>query len=209
MDKDDLADFVRWAKEAEERGPSPHFVTVTCERLAVAELERCAEHVEADDPDGYRLLDAVRCLHLSMVAIMTAALNGSAGIGAMPEKARAKAIHALNNGEFATGERVMSYSELLTAVQTQGAIEWGPALMLTPEEAEACVTLNSRRERIDHPKPSSFIEARSELRRICLVVAPIVPRLASCVGHHFDDQDHDRIAKAVARIESAAVRGGD
>ncbi len=206
MDEDDIADFVRWAQEAEERGPSPDFVTITCERLAIAQLERCTEHLEADDADGYRLLDAVRSLHLAMVAIMTAALNGSAGIGAMPDKARAKAIQALNNGEIATGERVMSYAELLAAVQIEGAIEWGPAIVLTAEEAEACALLNARRERIDHPKPSSFLEARSALRSICRIVAPIVPRLAEAVDHHFDDAERVRLSDAVRRIDELVAR---
>jgi hypothetical protein len=127
----------------------------------------------------------------------------------MPDKARAKATQALNQGEFATGERVMSYGELLTSVQTEGAMEWGPALALTNDEAETCKTLNARRERIDHPKPSSFLEARSELRRICRVVAPIVPRLADCVGHHFENEDRGRLNCAVQRIQNAVSSGGE
>ncbi len=208
MDENDIADFVSWAKEAEERGPNPDFVTITCERLVVAQLERCAEHLEGIDPDGYHLLDAIRSLHLAMVAAMTAALNGSAGIGAMPGKARSKAIQALNKGEFATGERVMSYAELLEAIQTEGAIEWGPAIVLTSDERADCVTLNARRERIDHPKPSSFIEARDELRRLCRVVSAIVPRIAASVSHHFEEADRARVAGAVERIAAAATNEG-
>ena len=40
----------------------------------------------------------------------------------------------------------MSYAELLDAVLTDGAMEWGPVIVLTAAEREACTKLNALRE---------------------------------------------------------------
>lgn len=201
---DDLHDMIEWAKNPENLKPSPDWVTIDAERLAIAELERCAEHLEASDPDGYRLLEAIRCLHLSMVAAMTAALSGSASIGALSEKHRIKAIDAMNDGRWDdVPERVMPYASLLDAVQQPGAMEWSQALQLTPTEKEACTNLNKSRERIDHPKQGSFSEVRAHLRAVCRDVSPIVARLMRSVSHHFEDADFSRAEAAIGRIRCA------
>lgn len=201
MDDNDLSEFIEWARENSSRAPNPEHVTVSCERLVVVQLQRCAEFISAADENGYWLLDAARALHLAMVAAMTAALSGSAGIGASPPKQRIKAIAAMNAGAWGdVPERVMSYAELVEAIQTEGAMEWASALRLMQEEQEACAALNSLRERIDHPKTSTFSESRAEIRRVCALVAALVPRIMECVRHHFEEDDFNEVRIAAGII---------
>lgn len=191
---------------AERAAGRRDLIKIKCETLAVAELQRCAENLAQDDPAGYHVFDAVRCLHLAMVAAMTAALNGSAGVGALEMPQKVKAIEALNKGTFDFTERTMFFRALLNAVQVPGQMEWSPQepIVLTPAEEVACDRLDSYRRAIEHPKPTDHCFYRTDIERDCATVAPILLRLMRA-SHHYGDDANVIAARSVAIIAASGL----
>jgi hypothetical protein len=102
----------------------PGWVTIDLSRLALVQLQRCAEHLSGASDDPYRLLDAIRCLHLSLVSALTDALDGPRGTGALdPTSARQKEAW-FEDRTLAFTERTMFYRALLEAAQAPGRLHW-------------------------------------------------------------------------------------
>ena len=152
------------------------WVRISCEGVAAQQAERAAEHLHASKTDPQRLLDVVRCLHTSLIGAMTAALNGTAGVGALEEKWRLKAIAALNDGEIDFEERTLSFSGLLAAIQAPGRLPWSDSLELTSEELSALRELDGLRALIDHPKPTSWSIAEPDGWRARSMCSSLLPR---------------------------------
>lgn len=75
------------------------FVHISPRVTCVGQAQRCAEHLGAARSDPQRLVDTVRCGHLALMAGLTEALSGSAGIGAFSEKLAGEHL------EFMRGDR--------------------------------------------------------------------------------------------------------
>lgn len=182
------------------------WISIEASSLTVSQLERCAEHLEAAWSDPYRLLDAIRTMHLAMVASLTEALSGSAGVGALEERYAVRALAALNAGEPPPmTERVMHYGALLEAAQERGRLPWSDQpLVLTDDESRACAALEGDRHLIEHPKPTTWSLATADLRWIVVTVAPVVLRLIDAVSHHYLD-NRDQAVRAIDRIKAQAT----
>jgi hypothetical protein len=114
------------------------YVHISPSLTCAAQTLRCAEHIEAAAADPQRLLDAIRCGHLALMAALTEALSGSAGIGAFKDGS------AVEHLKFMRGERpdmpgewVLPFSDLFARVQEPGRLEFSPPLTFTADEAQA------------------------------------------------------------------------
>ena len=187
----------------------PIWVTIETSRIAIIQLQRCAEHLVKADQDPYRLLDATRCLHLSMVAALTEALTASAGTGALTPKSARRVHEVLTSGVggVAFKEEAMSYRQLLETAQTPGRLEWvQSALVLSEVEQEAARSLDEYRVLVDHPKPTSWSVSKADVRRVLTTVAPIVRRLLDAVPQRYSAIDREVTDAAVAAIAFGGAR---
>jgi hypothetical protein len=178
------------------------WVTIEAGLLGVHELTLCAQHLARPTADGYGLLDGLRCMHLAMIGVLTQALSGSVGTGALTAKsARAAKQAIVDKSGVAFVERSIHFSDLLQRAQVPGNLEWAVSpLVLSLEEAAACAILDGDRGLIDHPKPTTWSLNCDEIRDCLATVAPIVRRLMNAVPQHFDAKHFTAADAAVAGI---------
>lgn len=179
-------------------GDSGLYLRITSEDLVVQQLERCAEHWRAAAEDPMRLLDCVRCAHLALISAMTAALNGSAGVGALRKSSRESVLAWINTGTGRFVEQTMSFPELLAEVQKPDALEWGAPMMLTAEQKDEAAYLDWLRKQIDHPKPTTWSVPIADTRSAILACVELVQPLMERAKHHYDADASQRVGLALA-----------
>jgi len=177
---------------------SRQWVDISAEEIACRQLQMAAEHLDRASDDPFELTSAVRCAHLATVAIMTAALSGSAGVGALEQKARAAALKELGDGRIAFDERVMPFRELLQAVQEDGRLEWGPPVTLNNEQRTWLARLNGYRELIDHPKPTGWLLSAPDLAASVAAAARLFDDVKTRLPYQLDARQR-RMASVAAR----------
>ena len=170
------------------------YLRIDINSTCVQQLERCAEHVTACGSDPDRLLDAIRCAHLSALAAMIGALVGSAGVGAYPEKLAGKHLKYLRERDDQPGlpypeERTLSFAEALIAVQERGRLEYGGPVVLTNSESFLARELDFYRQLIDHPKPTNWSVPVEDVRDAVRFAPLIIDRLRPANHHLFDLAD--------------------
>lgn len=185
------------------------FVSITPEQIALLQLRDCAAHLDAAPDDPIQILQAAKSLHLALVAALTAALAGSAGIGAYDPKLKVRWLHFLNSArepvtEVELSQRVMTFGCLLDRACEKGGIERiDKPLACSLNDRELIDRLSFIRGEFEHPKPmlNSFEPA--------WVVATFPPaaRLTiealEAVRHHFEEAEMAKAHLLVSGIMSA------
>ena len=185
------------------------WVRISCERIAAQQAERAAEHFALADDDVDRLIDVVRCLHTCLMGTMTAALNGSAGVGALADKQRKKALADLEVDIPFFEERTLTFRELVAALQEPGRLQLSPALTFSEEQLKWLGRLDEYRALSDHPKPTSWSVSEWDVRMAVQTVAAVLPRIKKAGGHwhtanvstRFDVGISSILAKSENRVE--------
>lgn len=181
------------------------YLRIDIESTCIQQLERCAEHISASMSDSSRLLDAVRCAHLSALAAMIGALVGPAGVGAYPEKLSRKHLSYLRERDERPDldypeERTLTFTEALTAIQTPARLEHGATVVLDESETALAINLDNFRKLIDHPKPTSWSVPKQDLLAAVRFAPLIVERLRPT---YFQLSDHAQRIETASRIIEA------
>ena len=173
----------------------------------VAQTLRCAEHLEAALADPQRLLDAIRCGHLALMAAMTEALAGSAGVGAFSEKLAGEHLKYLR-GESASmpGEFTLSFPQLFERMQQAGRLEFSEPLHFTDNETKAASKIDRLRALIDHPKPTYWSVETDELTWALGVFPDILEKCVGAARHRYLDDSETAISDGLTRIRDRIPR---
>lgn len=172
---------------------------VTC----VGQAQRCAEHLEAAKSDPQRLVDAVRCGHLAVMAGLTEALRGSAGIGAFSDKLAVEHLEFIRGDRTdMPGEFTRPFLELFAWAQDANRMEYG-AIEFTPEEQRAASEIDRFRTLIDHPKPTFWSVESRQLVDSLEFLPGIIEKCVASAFHRYLDGPDAEVADALRRIRAA------
>jgi hypothetical protein len=183
----------------------PEWVDITPERVAMISLIDCHEQIEKSEDFVLRLALAAKSGHLALQAALTAAIAGTASIGAHPEKLRIKYLEHFEESrtkpsERPESDRVMTFSELLTAA-TSSNLPWLNApLSVTPEQAELLDRLTSIRNSVEHTKQMLHSIEPDYILETLPVISDLTLFLLTTVSHHFEPDELDQVKNAAAAI---------
>jgi hypothetical protein len=180
------------------------YVHISPYLICAGQALRCAEHIEAAAADRQRLLDAIRCGHLAVMAALTEALSGTEGIGAFPDKKAAEHL-AFMRGERPDmpGEFTLTFSQLVERAQERGRMRFAERLICTDGEARALAELDRLRGLIDHPKPTYW---SIEVRQVVAVLEYLPGLLDRCVAaarHRYQEGADTDVDEALTRVRAA------
>lgn len=186
---------------------SGRYVNISPALTCAAQTLRCAEHVEAAAADPQRLLDAVRCGHLALMAALTEALTGSAGIGAFDDKRAGEHLSFLR-GERADMPRefMLSFSQLFERVQEPDRLEFSDPLAFTDEETKAAAEMDRLRTLIDHPKPTYWSVEGATLTWVLGLLPAVLEKCVGAAAHRYMDGPDAMISDGLARMRAAFPR---
>lgn len=182
----------------------PPWIRLTLERVAHLSLEDCLMQLELAADDVDRLGFAAKSAHLALQAALTAALAGTANIGAHETKLRlAHLAHLEGRGDGPArpaSDRVMAFPDLLDAA-AQHPLPWThEPLPVTDEQRELLARLTEVRHAVEHPKQRIHSIGPRYVVEALPVAAELAETLLGTVAHHLARGDLARIAQTVARI---------
>jgi hypothetical protein len=180
------------------------YMEIDAKLVAVSQAARLAEFVGRATGDHSFWIDAIRSVHLCLTSLMFEALEGSAGIGAMPEKLAGKHLQWLAADRASRAdqpeERTISFPELVDAIQLQDRLEYGGAVRMSAEQQSALKWLNWVRGLIDHPKHTDWsipvLDVADQFRTLTSLIPPIV----DAAGHRFNGARRKEIDTALQSI---------
>lgn len=187
---DDLAstDWSAILNASDDHSP---WICLTPERVACLSLEDCLYQIDRAVVDVDRLALAAKAAHLSLQAALTAALSGSASIGAYPAKLRDEYLQFFEDSRFASMERplsdrVMGFCDLLeTAIREP--LPWTQTpLEVNEGERELLDRLTVVRHAVEHPKQSRHSIEPAYIAKALPVAARLTTELLASVSHHLE-----------------------
>lgn len=187
------------------------WVRLTPERVAVLCLEDCAYQLERSGRDIDRLALAAKAAHLALQAALTAALAGSANVGAHPLKLRVKYLQYLEDSrsgpaEAPASDRVMGFDDLLAAA-TDHPLPWTQApLAVNNAELVLLKRLTVLRHAVEHPKQSHHSIEPAYVAETVPVASRLTAELLASVFHHLEPGELEAVeALAVRIVELSSV----
>lgn len=180
------------------------YVHITANDTAATQATRCAEHMEAACGEPRRLLDAIRCAHLAIMAAMVEGLSGTDGTGAYDD-ALARQHRDFMNGSRPDipRDRTLHFSELFDRVQQAGRLAFSEPLRFTAEERGAAKTLDYLRQLIDHPKVTDWSVEVAQLIRPLQSFPAMLEKCVSAAPHRFLGGNDTEMREALARFREA------
>ncbi len=181
------------------------YVEITPERVAIISLKDCFDQLERSGAEPLRLALSAKSAHLAMQAALTAAIAGSANIGAHPEKLRLQHLAHLHDrgaGKIPRPEsdRVMTFGELLNSAINQ-PLEWSSSpLSVTEDERYLLDRLTTLRHGVEHPKQMSWYIEPLFITQTLPVAARLTVRLLEDVFHHLEAGELEELKKIAAQI---------
>lgn len=186
------------------------WIRLSPERVALLALEDCTYQLEHSLSDVDRLAMAAKAAHLALQAALTAALAGSANIGAHPEKLRSKYLEYFENSRSApltppANDRVMAFPELLAAA-TGGALPWtGSSLQINEAERSLLGRLTAVRHAVEHPKQSHHSIEPAYVAEALPIAARLIFELLTSVSHHFTIDELDNAKMLISSISEMSL----
>lgn len=201
--EDDTWDFNAIFEQGETNKDG--WVRITPESVAILSLTDSLEQIERSASEPNRLMLAVKSAHLALQAALTAALAGSANIGAHPDRLRLKYLDHLHDrgaGKVPRPEndRVMDFSELLDTVTKSGLPWGGEPVQLTDDDRTLLDRLTSLRHAIEHPKQMSHSIEREAMLEPLSIAAKLTVELLASVFHHLAPGELERLYEMQERI---------
>ncbi|MCR5875691.1 hypothetical protein LRS10_16875 [Phenylobacterium sp. J426] len=180
------------------------YVHITPELTCAAQTLRVAEHLEAAASDPQRLVDAVRCAHLAIMAACTVALTGTAGVGAYSDKLAAKHLKFMG-GEIPDmpEDHTLPFAALFQRVQEPDRMDFSGPLTFTEHERKAARTLDWLRGLIDHPKATSWSVERDTFAVVLAAFPTMLEKCMGAAGHRYLDGPDEDVARGLARVRAA------
>ena len=182
-----------------------NWVVLTPERVAMISLIDCEEQLVKSGSDPLRLSLAAKSAHLALQAALTAALAGTANIGAHPEKLRVEYLNYLNDPDISNtarpiSDRVMGFGELLELAKI-GNLPWSNVpLAVDDNQQELLDRLTSLRHDIEHPKQNVHSIEPEFILQTLPVAARLTIELLETVFHHFESGEMGRLKKVADAI---------
>lgn len=179
------------------------FVHISPRVTCVGQAQRCAEHLEAARSDPQRLVDAVRCGHLALMAGLTEALSGSAGIGAFSDKLAGEHLEFIRGGRpDMPGEFTRPFLELFAWAQDADRMEYG-AIEFTAGELRAASEIDRFRTLIDHPKPTFWSVENGQLVDLLEFLPGLIEKCVASAFQRYLNGSDAEVADALKRIRAA------
>lgn len=194
-----------WVATFEASEKEDTWITLTPERVAILSLEDCEHQLERSQSELDRLAIAAKAAHLALQAALTAALAGSANIGAHPLKLRAAYIEYFEKSrsrriEAPASDRVMSFDDLLDT-SVNAPLPWTQVpLTVSDDERKLLDRLTAIRHAVEHPKQSFHSIEPAYVAEAIPVAARLTATLLESVAHHLEEGDIARIEMVRARI---------
>ena len=179
---------------------------ITPHHLAALSLCRGAEALERAASDHTTWFFVILYLHRALHCALIAALWGTAGIGAYPEKEQARWYEYFNKFDEPDAEEPKSdylpyFPELLSMAKNGSPHMLGPPLQLTPEQNADIAMLNEFRGNLEHVKPGFWFLEVSGMPRICSTVAGTFAALLKSFGHRLDEGDLEQVQAAISTLK--------
>jgi hypothetical protein len=171
--------------------------------VAIFSIRDCEEQLERSAAEPLRLAQAAKSAHLAVQAALTAALSGSMGIGAHPEKLRIKYLEYLQgaSGERPESNRVMAFNDLLNQALSS-PLEWsGKPLSIADEQLALLDRLGDLRDGIEHTKQVHWGIEVAYILEVLPVAAHLTAELLEVVFHHLEPGELDSVKSTAAHIE--------
>lgn len=181
-------------------------VVITPERVSMISLIDCREQLDKSSIDKLRLALAAKVAHLALQAALTAAIAGTANIGAHPQKLRGQYLKYFEDSNSGTAtrpdsDRVMSFVELLDAARTN-TLPWTDTVLdVSDDEADLINRLTKVRHDVEHPKQLLYSIEPAYILRMLPIAARLTVTLLNSVFHHFEPGELEKIRIAVRAIE--------
>ena len=179
----------------------PDGVWFEAEDIAVTQLQRMAEFKERSREDESFWMDYIRSAHLALTAVMVAALEGSAGVGAMTPKAAEKTLRWLDADDRheleQPTEQTMFFTDLIAAIQQQGRLEYSEAITLSDDQALHAKELNWMRGIIEHPKHTRWLVPIESISGATCLVCDLFEKIMNSAPHRFGKEAKERVAHAL------------
>lgn len=195
-------DWVDLLRGADDHGPP--WVRLSPERVAVMGLDDCAAQLERAVEQIDFLALAAKSIHMALQAALTAALAGTANIGAHPPKLRiAHLAHLEGRGSGPlrpVGDKVMGFADLLAAATSQPLPWSGAPLPLDDEAAELLGRLTEVRHAVEHPKQILHSIEPRYVAEALPVAADLAYTLLESVFHHLGPGEVERIGLVAVAI---------
>jgi hypothetical protein len=137
------------------------YAEITPHHLAALSVRRAADALEQTEADPTTWFFVILDLHRALYCALIAALSGSAGIGAYPDKLRIEWIDWFERSRMdpktnaPTGDYVLSFGELLEKAENSPLELQNSRLQLTSEQRTDISKLNEFRGDLEHVKPRS------------------------------------------------------
>ncbi len=205
-------DLTDWVSILAGGQSGPEYVVVTPERVASLCLTDSVEQLEKSQASVMRLALAAKSAHLALQAALTAALAGSANIGAHPEKLQARYIQYFEESRTTPlappeSDRVMGFSELLNAARSE-PLPWSNApLVLSDSEVELLERLTKVRHAVEHPKQMHHSIEQKYVLEVLPLAAKISVILLETVSHHLESGEIERLRACVDKIDELCELG--
>ena len=188
-----------------------HWVEVTPRALAIHNLNDCKEQLERWREKPLKLAQAAKSVHLAMQAALTDALSGSAGIGAFDDRLRAKYLTYFEKSREGDAispdnDRVLRFEDLLERA-IEHPMEWsGQRLEISPDEIEKLSRLTSVRDRVEHPRPGTFLVEPRYIAQLLPVAARLTLKLLDVCIHHYDEGDREFVQTTVTAVDALCAK---
>jgi hypothetical protein len=184
---------------------SSQYVTITPEVVALLSLSDCRDQLVGSVTQPRKLLLAAKSAHLSLQSALTAALAGSANIGAHPEKLRSKYLQVLNSDlsdltKYPESMYVMDFKDLLETA-LEAPLPWtGEAIVISDEIKQLLFNLMEIRHAIEHVKQTDRVMHKVDLLNAIGPAIRLTIELLQTVFHHFEEGEIEEINGASAQI---------
>lgn len=189
------------------------FARATPMQLCLLYLEQAAHEAERAIRNPQRWFFAVPEMHRALNCALVAALSGSEGIGAYPEKIRRQWILHFEHPDWPDrgrprDDRVEPFTDLLKRSQdaTDPWMEKRP-IHLTEAQRADLARLTDFRDDMEHVKPGGWSLEVAGLPSILAAAADVLSQLFQerrcCTD--LEPKDEDRAAAAIARIRALAA----
>ncbi|MCJ8189895.1 hypothetical protein [Sphingomicrobium aestuariivivum] len=176
-------------------------------------LHDCEEQLGRAKTEPLRLAQAAKSAHLALQSALIDALAGSASIGAYDEKLRSQYLSYFENtraglADLPKSDRVMSFNRLL-AKATEQPMEWsGRSLEVSDDERDALERLSFLRDRIEHPRPDTWLIEPQFISLTLPVAARLTLRLLDERSHHYEEGHRQILDNTVATITNYCAAMG-
>jgi hypothetical protein len=188
------------------------YAEITPHHLAALSVQRAADALERTEADPTIWFFAILDLHRALYCALVAALSGSAGIGAYPDKLRGKWLDYLERSRTdpkakgPTDDYVLKFGELLEKAEKSPLELQNAPLQLTAEQRADILMLNGFRDDLEHVKPRSWLLEIGGLPRMGANAARALAALLPSFSLQLEPEEIDQVEAAVAKFEQLGLK---